>query len=358
MLTFFHLRAACLILMSTSLIGCANLGGKAVEGTHINYNQAIQNTTDQQLLLNLVRLRYRDTPLFIEISSISAQLSYRASLAASADIRSGADGTGLSGNVQYSETPTVSYTPLQGDDFVKRLLSHIEPDKLVLLANSGWSIERIFRVCVQRMNGLRNAPRASGPTPATAPEYKDFNKFAKLIRQLQVNDALQLTHVAVNKKPVAAFVFDDKRADGNSLESMKSMLGLSGSQSKPLILNRNAESGVSLTTRSLLGSLFYLSQAVVVPAAHLKSGKVTVTKTAKGGVFDWSDMTRNLFMIKSSVTLPDNASVSVFYRGYWFYIEDNDLTSKSTFSFLAQLFALQAGATDSIKPVLTLPIGP
>jgi len=60
--------------------------------------------------------------------------------------------------------------------------------------------------------------------------------------------------------------------------------------------------------------------------------------------------------IASSSMPPDNAYVAVRYRGSWFYVNDSDLTSKSTFSLLMQLFALRAGDVKSAGPVLTLPV--
>jgi hypothetical protein len=34
------------------------------KGERVNYNLTLQSTTDEQMLLNLVRLKYRDTPIF------------------------------------------------------------------------------------------------------------------------------------------------------------------------------------------------------------------------------------------------------------------------------------------------------
>ncbi len=51
----------------------------------------------------------------------------------------------------------------------------------------------------------------------------------------------------------------------------------------------------------------------------------------------------------------ENAAVK--YRSSWFYIDDSDLTAKSTFALLMQLFALQAGEIKSTGPILTLPVG-
>ena len=56
------------------------------------------------------------------------------------------------------------------------------------------------------------------------------------------------------------------------------------------------------------------------------------------------------------VKRPSNSYVAIYYRSNWFYIDDSDLTSKSTFSLLMQLFALQAGEVKSTVPILTLPL--
>jgi hypothetical protein len=42
--------------------GCTSLGATILRGERIDYNLALQQTNDEQMLLNLVRLKYRDTP--------------------------------------------------------------------------------------------------------------------------------------------------------------------------------------------------------------------------------------------------------------------------------------------------------
>jgi hypothetical protein len=61
--TFLFSLLGCSLLLATS---CASLGSRAIKGERINFNAALQQTADEQLLLNLVRLRYRDTPAFLE----------------------------------------------------------------------------------------------------------------------------------------------------------------------------------------------------------------------------------------------------------------------------------------------------
>jgi hypothetical protein len=106
-----------------------------------------------------------------------------------------------------------------------------------------------------------------------------------------------------------------------------------------------------------MGTLFYLSHAVEIPEEHRNRGLVTTTLTAAGKTFDWATVTGDLLRIRSRRTHPAQAVVAVRHRGHWYYIDDADLTSKSTFALLGQLFALQAGEVESAAPVLTLPVG-
>jgi hypothetical protein len=68
-------------------------------------------------------------------------------------------------------------------------------------------------------------------------------------------------------------------------------------------------------------------------------------------------VTGGLLRIRAESTRPAGAVIAVRYRSHWFYIDDADLMAKSTFSLLAQLFDLQAGKTERMLPILTLPIG-
>ena len=114
---------------------------------------------------------------------------------------------------------------------------------------------------------------------------------------------------------------------------------------------------INLRLRSFAGVMYFLSQSVQVPEEDVATGRVTVTRDAAGRPFDWQLVTEDLLAIKSSPERPKNASVAVNYRNSWFYIDDSDLDSKSTFSLLSQVYQLQAGNTKSLVPVLTLPVG-
>jgi hypothetical protein len=49
------------LLLSVCVAGCT-IGPRALETHRLPYNEAVKKTTEEQLLLNIVRLRYTDTP--------------------------------------------------------------------------------------------------------------------------------------------------------------------------------------------------------------------------------------------------------------------------------------------------------
>ena len=352
----------CLIAtLPLSLIGCANLGPTTLKSERSNYNLAVQKTNDEQLLLNLVRLKYRDTPFFMEVSSVASQFSLSSSANASATLQDGVRGLfGLGGSVGMTEKPTVTYSPLQGDRFIQRVLSPLPLQTIVLLFHSGWSIERIFRLSFQRMNHLKNAPGASGPTPRDTPHYTEFASAVKYLRALQVQDAISLSYHEENG--VSQLILHINEEDRNREEAKKFALAVNVEPGKTHYVLTfspafNKTDQIQVVTRSLLGIMFYLSQAVEVPKKDISQGKVTQTKTPEGKIFDWKDVTGDLLRISSLSGNPQADSKSIYYRGTWFYIDDSDLSSKSTFSLLAQIFSLQAGKIQDNAPLLTLPIG-
>ncbi|MFM7533110.1 MAG: hypothetical protein ACKO5J_11645, partial [Rubrivivax sp.] len=52
--------------------GCSGIGPRNIQGSRADYNVAIQQTNEQEVLLNLVRLKYRDTTYFLRIGISNA----------------------------------------------------------------------------------------------------------------------------------------------------------------------------------------------------------------------------------------------------------------------------------------------
>ena len=349
-----------LILLPLLVTGCAGIGPTAVQHSRTDYNLVLRRTSDEQLLLNLVRLRYRDRPLFLEVSGLTTQFKFSPFFSASLyDGSDGASSTTIKGEVEYEERPTVTYAPLQGKDFVQRVLSPVSWRTLDLLDNVGWRSDRVLRVCVQQMNHLGNAITASGPTPERAPPFRAFLRAVSLYRTLKERDLVHSFAMKEGGQVIQMLDFVPEATETPEYREFTRLLGLDPEKRRyPVLLNAGVRlpDTIDVRTRSFIGILSFLSHAVEVPDEDLAAGRVTRTLDDAGRPFDWSEVTRGLMRIRSSSQEPDNASVKVHYRGHWFYIDDSDLDSKSTFMLLGQLFALQSGEVRNTGPVLTLPV--
>ncbi len=397
-----------LLLSALSLTTSCLQGPRAFRASHAQHNEALRARIDEELLLNLVRLRYRDSPLFLQVGSVVSQFQMSSSLGLDGKLNESAPGSlGLSTGLGWQEKPTYTFTPLQDDEFVRRLLTPMDLEVVVLLQRSGWSIDRVLRLTVENLGGLENASSASGPTPSVAPVFSEFVRVSKALRRLQREGHIQLAFEEQRgaiSSPVQAssvlgadvvqaaqsgYRFDP--AEGNpsqlvltqakkkpllyvsasahdslELQEIENALGLThglnqfdivvgGSTGEPGAREPKPTLGVS--TRSLLGTLFYLSQGIDIPTNHIEQGLVTVTRDADNNLFDWSQLTGDLFRVRSSSSRPAEAAIAVPYRGHWFYVEDADLESKSSFSLLLELFNMSAEVPSGAAPALTLPIG-
>ena len=347
--------------------GCHSFGPRAVVGTHPLYNEVISRSLNEQFLLNLVRLRYRDNPYFLEVGSVAVNSSLESSVSSSFKLVSGgADTTTPSGSLTYKQNPTVTYTPLRGNQFLKQMLSPIPLEALLTLTQSGWSVQRVMSVCVERANDLDNAANASGPTPTREPRFEKFHTMANLLRDLQQSDAMELgaapAPANANAKQAHNLVLRYKGAAelSGKFKELCILLGVPA-ESTELVLTSDffnkPENGVAIRTRSMMGIMFYLSHNTTVPTADEQAGLVTITRAPGGERFDWGHVTGQLFTIHSGRTRPADAYLSVPYRGSWFFLRQADLESKSTFMLLNQLFNLQSGDVKMIAPAFTIGVG-
>ncbi len=400
--------------------------GECLAVCRLNYNRAVQQTSREELLLNLERMRYHESEEFLGVSSITGQYTYTADLVARSIWPKNSEGTATLG---AQSKPTIVYSPEQGSEFNQRKLSPVSLETLDLLASKGWAIDRVLRVTVRNLNDIDNATSAGGPTPGQKPDYEEFLYVTKLFRQLQldhrsvevgleervttdsskIGEPITLAHLSLKgedmvtaaqqgyefrlsndnqsaelwKRPVTTSVTVLRFAGTAeaspevaeicqtlelqpNLPSYRIRIDTAGQLKTPhsrRLSRHGLESGtpvplkdeITMSTRSLKEMMFYLSHAVNAPPEHFRCGYVRSTFDDFGNPFNWNDMTAGLFHIHYSEKKPIDADVAVKHRGYWFYLSNCDLDSKSTFNLLQELINLEIRAGGGAQiPLLTI----
>src|SRR5215510_5483572 len=94
--------------------GCASIGPGTVKQDRFDYVTAISDSWRSQMLFNLVKLRYGDAPVFLDVTSVITQTGYQATMGVSGSWWQHPffSNAAVSAGGTYGEKPTVTYSPL------------------------------------------------------------------------------------------------------------------------------------------------------------------------------------------------------------------------------------------------------
>ena len=163
-----------ILIVGLFCAGCITVGPGTIKRDHFDYSYAVGQTGKEELLRNIVRLRYLDAPVFLRVNSIINQYSLEGSVSLSALNSDAADARTLGGTGKWSDRPTITYTPLSGSVFAQNLLTPIPPDALLALIQAGWSGEFLFRIGVRSINTIENESAAPQARKAADPEFREL----------------------------------------------------------------------------------------------------------------------------------------------------------------------------------------
>jgi hypothetical protein len=372
------------LVVGLMTMSCASFGPNKLRSSHLNYNKAVQQAQMEEDLLNIVRLRYLDTPVSLSVSSISAQASFTVGSGGEFGLVEGESSANILPEIGYTDRPTITFTPFAGKEFLDSLARPIPLEVLVNLTVSQAGYDVLLRVAVANLNGIRN--RFDGASP-------EFNRLAARFHALEAQDDLGagfLDRSVTLSEPIPA---DSVNAD-SVLEAARDSrrfepdhdgrYRLVGTRSVPFLwidpgttaaqelldqlrLTKDATSFemksanqigpparasdfLAVRPRSLLVAALYLSHGVDVPEAHERAGIARPEATAGPDLSD-------LFRVRVSETKPREPGIAVEYRDHWFFIPDADHASKRTFGLLQALFLSQlTKGTAQGAPILTLPL--
>jgi hypothetical protein len=357
------------------IAGCATSGPVTVRRDRFNFNEATAESTKEQILLNIVRLRYGEAICFVDVGTMLSHYAITAgghysryksdldvwdspALRALYGMRGepvpGSDTWGA--NLDYQDSPTISYTPVTGEEFTSRVMAPIPPTTIIYLSQSGWSMDRILECCVQAINGITNAP-IHEVSESTPPSDSRFRRVAALLKEAQDAGVVRYG-IEVDQGPNDTYLYWTLPPANwqNEEKEVKQLLGLpEGPLNKVRLTGsavRHQPDEVAMQTRSLLAAMYALSQEISVPSEHLRSHQTSTRPWEEQG----EEGGRWIHIWHSRVPQLD-PFVQVFYNGYWFYIDKSDFSSKRTFALLTYLFSLQATGKGQVGPLITVPAG-
>src|SRR5262245_45848364 len=165
------------------LAGCQTLGPTALGAGRSAYNDVIARTSSEQTLGLLVRLRYSDPIGLLMVSSVTAGLKFNAEAKGQAGFGPRANYAGnlvpFAAGIAYEDSPTISYTPVDGQAFLREWLAPVSLETLALVLQSSARQDVFILLLVERMNGLRNSARA------TLEERAAFQRAVTLLMELR-----------------------------------------------------------------------------------------------------------------------------------------------------------------------------
>lgn len=356
------LRLFANVLIACSVCACSTIGPPSVRHDRLDYETAIGESWKQQTLLNIVKVRYGDIPVFLDVAQVVASYQLQST------VGTGFTGTNASANVvgptvvagsllaqgTYTDRPTVMYAPLTGDDFMKRLMTPIPPSSLLFMLQSNYPADRVLAVSVSSINGVSNQSRRGAGRPADA----QFIRLALLIRDLQLAEALQVRIEHGKGGSETATIMFPAVADPRLAairREVASILHLKAGTSK-FEVHYGGYSGsgseIAMMTRSMVQIMQEIAAAVQVPASDIAAGRTT-----PGASGESPSQAQDSFMpdIASGNTPPSDAYVAVQYNGHWFWIAGGDIRSKTEFSFLTLLFSISDTGSRARPPIVTVP---
>lgn len=345
-------RAAVLSLLSLAslLAACAGLGSNAIRGGRGLYNSAIVATNNEQILETIVRMRYLEPGGMLAVSSVTANMRVQANVGAQFGIGPESYFSGnlvpLSAGALYEENPTITYAPVQGQDFLRQMLAPIPLDLTLLMFNALGTSPAVFRVLLTEINDIR---QDQGDGAA-------FEEVTAVLASLHHEGALVWAETKAAPPTFELIV----RGSGASIDAQKArlrdLLHLGDSMRDDSAwalriysgVGEPADSAIVFRARSVYELLNLAARNVEVPADHVDCGLAPPLHPCTAPI-----------RIRSSSARPGKALVAVEHHGVWFWIDECDSESKQMFRVIESLTTARmadAAHGGSSMPVLTVPV--
>lgn len=336
------------LLAALLLMGCQSVGPATIQRDQFDYNKAISTSHKEQLLLNMVRLRYGEAPLFLSVASVIAQYSVEGQLVVNTPGHDRPNNVGppiASGAARYADRPTITYQPLTGAQLASTLLAPVPLQAAFSLVQSGWPVDLTLKSTVRTLNGM-GAYSGEGGMRWNDDFLSGIDAIADASRSGAGRVRLEESRIyyVLNANPNV-----EQQA---AIEQLHLALGLDPAADEyELVISAypGTDRQITLTMASVLDILNVLAAQFEVPEEHVAAGWTFSTPPQQ-------TVRHHSVRVRCSSEEPESSFVATFDRGHWFWIDENDYPAKRAFSFLTMLMTLaESGA--AAGPIVTIGTG-
>jgi hypothetical protein len=351
-----RVRQAALLAAACVMAGCTTLGPASIQRDRTDYAGVIAMSWKEQALLNIVKLRYGDVPVFLDVSSVIASSALESQVNLTANfLPNSANNQSLGGYGRYTDRPTISYSPLTGDKFARSFMRPTTPPVLLALVQAGYPIDRIFQLTTRAVNGVYNRSVSPARLRAADPQ---FYTLLETLRRVQRSEALgmRIERRGANEAGILFFsAAGMSEATARDIRTLSEILNIDGTGGELTLtfgsVARN-RSEIALLTRSMAEIFSEIAATVEVPPQDIDEGRANPAPPPPDVPNRWDEP---MVRIHSGAQQPADAHAAVRYHGHWFWIDDRDLPSKTVFTFLLVLFSLAETGSAPTAPVITIP---
>jgi len=351
-------RVLPLLITVVAFTGCTHMGPKTVLVDRVDYGTTIADSWKEQTLLDIVKMRYTDLPVFMDVASIVSGYSLQTSVNVGGVVSSEKAVQGsyasVGGQAIYTDRPTITYVPLTGEKFLHGLITPIDPKNIFFMMQAGYAADFLLGLTVESLNGLRNRSMTGGTAREADPE---FVRVLQLLREVQVAGAFGMRVEEDKAKGSTGVLFfrrDELSADiTEKTAEIRRLLKLpDGQQRYTLVYSpvRGTENELAVNSRSMVQIMGAFASYVEVPETHLKEHRAlpAFENVAQQDRYD-------AVRIHSGVERPASAFTAVHYRDHWFWIDDTDFQTKRALVAVVYLFTLADTGTPERLPLVTIP---
>ena len=394
------------------LSSCKSIGPKVVLKSHIDYNKAVEQVIQEELLLNIVRRRYYEAPQFVTISNINATMSVSAG--ASGGATTGSNNVGA--NVGYSNTPTITFTPRQGNEILGPLTTRMSVLTIAKMAQAGYRFDFLLALMTESLTDVR------GPEVGVGTDFRpgdqEFIEVIQAVGRLideghlkvgtfswndpysditiprdQITVENQLTAIALGTGMGRFKSYDGGEnyyftdwhdypamwIDPEARTSIDGKLIIETLNLQPTPLKRvwtfartrviegsdmenvpdNPRPEIRMQLRTFYSVLNLLAYGIELPPGDEEEGRAFTKALYDKAVSEGRavDLSNKFVVYSSKGKRPENAFVAVKHRDTWFYVDDRDKSSKRLFNAVYDLFNMEiAPSGGGGSPILTIPV--